>query len=62
MGTEVPHKVTTGARPTRQLENCYAELADLIMQCWEQRAGSRPDFPAIVIMLEGMQGGLRGAE
>ena len=61
MGAEVSHKVTTGARPTRQLENCYAELADLIMQCWEQRAGSRPDFPAIVLMLEGMQG-LRGAE
>ena len=61
MGAEVPHRVTTGARPTRQLKKCNTELADLIMKCWEQRAGSRPDFPAIVLMLEGMQG-LRGAE
>ena len=61
MGAEVPHRVTTGARPTRQLKKCNKKLADMIRKCWEQRPAERPDFPKIVMELEVMLG-LRGAE
>ena len=56
MGAEVPHRVTTGARPTRQLKKCNRTLADLIRECWEQRPAERPDFGEIVLRTEAMLG------
>ena len=52
LGAKVPHRVTTGARPTRQLKKCNRTLAALIRECWEQR----PDFGEIVLRTEAMLG------
>ena len=56
MGAEVPHRVTTGVRPVRQLKTCNRTLADLIRECWEQRPEQRPDFGEIVLRTEAMLG------
>ena len=58
-GAEVPHKVTRGQRPTKQLEPTDARpvdvmLAELIKDCWVQRAEQRPDFTTIIQRLEDM--------
>ena len=55
-GAEVPHRVTTSARPVRQLKKCDAQLADLIRDCWEQRPEQRPDFSTVVERVEAMLG------
>ena len=56
MGAEVPHRVTTGVRPVRQLKKCNRTLADLIRECWEQTPAERPNFTTIVRRLEVMSG------
>ena len=61
MGAEVPHRVTTGVRPVRQLKTCNRTLADLIRECWEQRPEQRPDFGEIVLRTEAMLGIRRDA-
>ena len=60
-GAEVPHRVTTAARPVRQLKKCDAQMADLIRDCWEQRPEQRPDFGEIVLRTEAMLGIRRDA-
>ena len=56
MGAEVPHRVTTGVRPVRQLKKCNRTLADLVRDCWEQRPAERPDFTTVVRRVEAMLG------
>ena len=56
MGAEVPHRVTTAARPERQLKKCNAQLAELIRDCWEQTPAERPNFSTVVRRLEIMPG------
>ena len=56
MGAEVPHRVTTGRRPTAQLRDCDATLAELITDCWNQLPAERPDFVEIVQRTEAMFG------
>jgi len=58
-GAEVPHKVTAGQRPTKQLQGTAErhvdeQLAELICDCWMQRADQRPDFTTILQRLDEM--------
>jgi serine/threonine protein kinase len=60
-GAEVPHKVTRGQRPRRQLEGTAerpvdGRLAALIRDCWAQESERRPDFTTVVLGLEEMMG------
>ena len=60
-GAEVPHKVTRGMRPRRQLEGTAERpvderLAALIRDCWAQESSTRPDFTRIVHRVEEMIG------
>ena len=60
-GAEVPHKVTRGMRPRRQLEGTAERpvderLAALIRDCWAQESSTRPDFRRIVHRVEEMMG------
>ena len=61
MGAEVPHKVTRGQRPLKQLKGTEARpvdprLSKLIRDCWDQRASSRPDFTTVILRLEEIMG------
>ena len=55
-GAEVPHKVTTGARPAKQLASCDRMLADLIRDCWNARPQERPAFTEVIERVESMAG------
>ena len=60
-GAEVPHKVTRGMRPRKQLEGTAERpvderLAALIRDCWAQESSTRPDFTRIVHRVEEMMG------
>ena len=57
----MPHKVTRGQRPRRQLEGTAERPVDdrvaaLIRDCWAQKSSSRPDFTTVVLRLEEMMG------
>jgi len=60
-GAEVPHKVTRGQRPRRQLQGTAERpvderLASLIRDCWTQESERRPDFTTVVYRVEEMMG------
>ena len=57
-GGEVTRKVTSAARPNRQLQDCDSSLAALIRDCWHHTPHRRPDFTSIVGRLEEMAAGL----
>ena len=52
----MPHKVTTGARPAKQLASCDRILADLIRDCWNARPQERPAFTEVIERVESMAG------
>jgi hypothetical protein len=60
-GAEVPHKVTRGDRPDRQLDSCEDDLAELIRKCWSQSPRERPEFGEIAAQLKVMLGGRRSS-
>ena len=53
-GGEVTRKVTSAARPNKQLQDCDSSLAALIRDCWHHTPNRRPDFTSIVGRLEEM--------
>ena len=61
MGAEVPHKVTRGQRPLKQLKDTAARpvdprLSKLIRDCWDPKAAARPDFTTVILRLEEIMG------
>ena len=48
---QIPVKVIEGSRPPIP-DDCPSEIAELIEQCWDQRANCRPSFKEITTRLE----------
>ena len=51
----IPVRLTQGKRPTHQLNKTDPTLKQLIVECWDQNASKRPEFPEIVERLQAMR-------